>query len=481
MAQSKIIQYINNFPTRKQERFRQFVNSPYFNQHKKTKELLNIIIKQLKRKKPKIGKEDLFPQLFPNEPYDEQKLFNVMSYLKKMYQKFLACEYLEEHEEEMELLTLEGAFKDQSTKSILKNRAKHLEKKLQHEAQKDIQSYYKNYRINFLLGFHEEEYTGKNNQSTLQSMLDHFDQYYIAQKLKMCCLAHANTLDENVEYDFSFLTELIDFIEVNWPRFKQNIHIRLYYNVYMSQKKNSEKYYKELMEIFNQEFDQLSKDDQKHLYDAARNFCVRQINVGNADYREVLFGMYQEGEKNKMLMTKGTISEWEYKNIVTLGCFLKEFDYVERFLEENRQYLPSDKKDNAYSFNRANLFFYKKQYEKVLETLMHVHFSDVKYHINGTVLLLRTYYKMGDTEALLSSIETFRIFIIRNKDMATSKKRGYTNFLRFKKKLVLLKHNAPYHSKENFNTKMDKLRQEIEETEQLFNKSWLLQECKVGT
>ena len=478
MAQSKIIQYISAFSPKKQERFRQFVNSPYFNQHKKTRELLDVLIKQLKRKKPKISKEELFLQLYPKESYDEQKIFNVLSYLKKMYQKFLACEYIEEKDDRMELLTLEAAFKNPESSTILKNRAKQLEKKLEQPQQKDTKYYYTNFKINYLLGFHENEYTGKDKQVVLQKMLDHFDRYYIAEKLKMCCLLHANTMTSNVDYEFNFLSQLLKYVEEKWEKFSDSVVIRTYYNILMAQMNPSDKYYSKLTNIFKNELNLLCLDDQKNLYDAARNYCVYRINEGKLNYTEDLFQLYQEGVRNKMLIVNGFISEWEYKNITTLGSALGKFDWIEKFLENYKQYLPTDKRENAYSYNRANLFFHKQQYDKAQETLVQVQFSDVKYHINGTILLLRTYYKMGDTEALLSSIETFRIFIMRNKEMPTSQKRGFTNFLRFKKKLALIKHNAEYESKQNVALKIEKLKKDIDTTDQVFNRHWLLDECK---
>ena len=477
MAQSKIIQYISTLPPKKQERFRQFVYSPYFNQHHKTRELLDILLRQLKRKKPKTSKEQLFELLFPGNPYDEQKLFNVLSYLKKMYQKFLACEFLEEEEERMELLTLEATFKGLGSSSILKSRAKQLEKKLDLPKQRDIKYYYANFRINYLLGFHELEYYGKGKHAVLQKMHDSFDHYYIAEKLKMCCLLHANTLATNVDYDFTFLKELLNFVRENWSKFADNVVIRLYYNILMSQMETSDNYYDELMRILKRESDCLNKEDQKNLYDAARNYCVKRINEGKYKFNEDLFQLYQEGVKNGMLIINGNISEWEYKNLTTIGCALQKFDWIEQFLEDHKKYLPADKRENAYSYNRANLFFHKKQYEKVQETLIHVQFTDVKYHLNSTILLLRTYYKTGDTEALLSSIETFRIFIMRNKEMPTSQKRGLTNFLRFKKKLALIKHNAEYNSKADYVQKITKLQKAIEETEQVHARNWLLKEC----
>ena len=91
---------------------------------------------------------------------------------------------------------------------------------------------------------------------------------------------------------------------------------------------------------------------------------------------------------------------------------------------------------------------------------------------------MRTYYALKDTEALLSLIETFRIYVMRNRKMTTEQKRGYTNFLRFAKKLVLLKHHGSTYSKKVLDEKIDKLVEKINATENVINRQWLLSECK---
>ena len=130
MQQSKLVRYIRELPAKKRERFRQFVSSPYFNQHQKTTEMLEYIIKQIERSNPKLEREEVFKHLFPREKYQEQKLHNIMSYLKKQYHRFLAIQYFEEQDFSEPISTLEAAFESNQF-DLLKNRAKQLEKMMQ--------------------------------------------------------------------------------------------------------------------------------------------------------------------------------------------------------------------------------------------------------------------------------------------------------------------------------------------------------------
>ncbi len=479
MSQSRVVNYIKDLSPKQRDRFRQFVFSPYFNQHEKTKELLTIVLKQVNKKNGKgLDRHSLFKLVFPGVAYDEQKLFNVMSYLKRLYQKFIAYQQLENDDLQEQLFTLEGAFENAQS-SLFNNRAKVLEKRLEKGQSEDVDFYYTRYRLNRLKvrGFQEGEDISRHQQDILQGMLDDFDKYYIAEKLRICCDLKNLTMGHNLNFNFSFLEELLEYVTDNWEEFQNNPIVKLYYTIFMTQTKGDDIYFNHLKEIIQNEFDLLNYQGQKDLYEAAYNYCIIRINQGNNDYRTDLFDLYKRGLETKMLFTNGSLSEWQYKNITTLGCVLNEFDWTEKFINEYQIYLPEDKRENAFSYNKANFHYWKQDYGNVQSVLINVQFTDFKYHLNATTLLLRTYYKTGDTEALLSLIETFRIFIIRNKEMPPQQKRGYTNFLRFKKRLVNLKHNKHTFSVKNYKEKIDNLRKAIAKTDYVYNIDWLLKEC----
>ena len=74
MQQSRLIRAISDLSLRQREQFRQFVVSPYFNQHEKTIALLEIILRELRRKEPQLDREKVFKKLFPKKK-EEQPLY----------------------------------------------------------------------------------------------------------------------------------------------------------------------------------------------------------------------------------------------------------------------------------------------------------------------------------------------------------------------------------------------------------------------
>lgn len=478
MQQSRIIKFIRELTPRERERFHQFVQSPYFNQHEKTNQLLDLILAHMAQSAEEPDRQLLFASLFPGQEYEEQKLHNVMSYLKRQFHRFLAYEYLEEHPVEEQLLTLESAY-DNAHFDLLVNRARQLEKNLSQTAFSNSQYHYARYRLNYLLGYYGGDFVDRSESGALQRMSDHLDRYFIVEKLRNSCHLTANMMLLNSHYDLGLLEELLRYVNQHWDRFKDDLGVRLYHTILMSLREEHEPgHYLDMKNMLVNYIDVIPRADCSDLYTFAYNYCIRRINQGDMGYQTELFDLYKKGLSSEMLLKNKILSEWDYKNIATLGCSLKEYEWTEDFLHTYKDHIPAHQRENAYSYNLAYYYYHKKLYDKTLQTLLHVQFTDVKYHLNSNFLLLRTYYALHDTEALFSLIETFRIYVIRNQKITTEQKRSYTNFLRFAKKLVQLKHAAATFSKQVLRQKLLELSTKVEQTDNIINKYWLLEECR---
>lgn len=479
MEESKIVRYIFAFSAKERDRFTQFVHSPFFNQHKPTRDLLRLITKAAGRKNKKLDKKTVFKKIYPDLAYDEQKIFNLLSNLKKLLNRYLAIIYLEDHPRLEELFTLETTFKKQQF-DLLTNRARQLEKSLKKYTIQADHHYFINYRMHNLLGYYGGTYVNRSKSTNLQQMMDHLDRFYILEKLKNSCHLFAHYILMNVQYEYNLLDTVISYVEDNKPRFREDQSIQLYYTILMSLRDDENpSYYQRLKTMLNETIDQFSKVEQEDLYGFSYNYCIRRINRGDQEYQSELFSLYQKGLESGILIQNGIITEWNYKNIATLGAKLGHFQWTEDFINQHKEHLPANQRENAYSYNLAYLYYTKKMYDEVLSNLLHVQYTDVKYHLSSSFLLLRTYYAMRDTEALLSLIETFRIYVLRNRQMTSDQKKGYINFLRLVKKLVLLKHDYTVHRGKDLVEQLDRLRLQILDTENVINRSWLVEECSL--
>ena len=480
MKQSKLFVYLESLSSREKERFRQFVHSPYLNQHQKTRELLEIALQQAESDARQYTPQKIFKILHPDESFSEQKLHNYLSSLKKLFLRFLALEAFDRQPFLEDLLVLEEANR-RNLFDLFNNRVKQLEKNLEASPFRDEPYHQTAYRLNVQLGYHSGNFGRRAKTSAiLQKMMDHLDKAHLIEKLRHACHLTAHSILLNVQYDMSFLPHILDILQNNPEKYTSDPSIDAYYTILGTLgQENDESHYLHLKQLLAERFEELPPTTQIDLYRFANNYCIRKLNTGNNGYLEQLFDLYKQGLDKGLLIDNGFISEWDYKNIATLGCSLKAFEWTENFLEAFRDKLPENCRENAHAFNLANLFYHKKMYDKVRTTLLKVQFTDVKYHLNTAFLLLRTYFEESDTEALFNLLDTLRIYILRNRQITTEEKKGYNNFLNFARKLINYRlEDGLYQSKTSVPEKIKALRSKIENAGNVTHKNWLLEQCQ---
>jgi hypothetical protein len=478
MQESKLIKSLKALDNKTRNRFKTYVNSPYFNQHQKTIELLDYVLKYMDGRPKRLARELVFKKLYPGEPYTEQAVFNTMSSLKKLFHSFIAQQKYEEKIYDEDLYLLEAAYNGNHF-NLLKNRAKQFDKKLKNCAFHDNNYYYAQYRYLITMAYYDTQFEDRSKSGRLQQLTDNLDRFYLLEKLRHSIELTSNQILMNSQFDFSFLDEVLEYYRREEERFAKDYSIRLHYTILMSLREDENPvYYQELKRTIQEEIHIYSPQEQRDLYSHANNYCVRQINKGKREFQKELFDLYKEGLRTELIFANDILNEWNYKNITVLGCQLQEFEWTEYFLENYRSKLPPNQQENSYNYNMAHLHFSKQRYNEALDHLLLVRFSDVKYHLNYNNLLLRIYFALGDTEALMSLIDTFRIYVIRNRKMTVDLKKQYNNFLRFAKKLTTIKQQPRNYGSISKQEEFAHLFLQIRQSENIVNRYWLEKTCR---
>ena len=115
-----------------------------------------------------------------------------------------------------------------------------------------------------------------------------------------------------------------------------------------------------------------------------------------------------------LLYSEGVLPPWHYTNIVTLGCDIKENERTMKFITEQKEKLPLAERDNTYTYNLASLHYAQQNYEEAIASLQKVAFTDVYYNLLTRILMLKIYFEINNGKALESTLETFRIYLLRN-------------------------------------------------------------------
>jgi tetratricopeptide (TPR) repeat protein len=142
-----------------------------------------------------------------------------------------------------------------------------------------------------------------------------------------------------------------------------------------------------------------------------------------------------------------------------------EFEWAEQFLQDFKKYLPARERENLFKYNLAMFYFRRNDYPKAMQLLQEVTLKDVLHNLDARRVLMRIYYELGEFDALDSLLESFKIFLHRQKDLSYHRQ-SYLNLIKFVKKLL----------QTNLLDKKEReiLRGQILETTELTERDWLL-------
>jgi hypothetical protein len=440
--------------------------------------LLAIVLEELEAKRPLMSKERVFKKLFAKEEFKEQPLSDLMSSLMKLINRFMAVEQLEKEPFVAEVLTLRRA-ESENRFGVLKNRGKRLKRILEKYPHQGSDYHWADFKLHSIYGYYRNAYEDRSDAAPLQQMLYSLDRYYAVEKLRHACHLTANSMLMNTSFDFGFLDAVLDYI--NSPTGQNALandkSIDCYYHILMSLREPEEvAHYEKMRYYMNESFDSFPLNEQRDIFTFANNYCISRINAGDKSFIRELFELYRRGLNNEIIFENGILSEWNYKNIVTLGCSSGEYEWTENFIEKNYHRLPESQRDNAYALNKAQFFYSRGLYKEAGELLRQVEDSDVKYHLARVLLEVRIAYDQQETSYLLNQLETFRLYVQRHRKISPADKKRYINYARLSKQLATLRHQEEYMGKEQFSQKLQLLHKKIVDTPHTVGRSWLMQE-----
>jgi hypothetical protein len=467
MQNFKLFHILSQFDKLEQNRIRKFISSPYFNKDKVVCNLFEILVEEINApSKINWTKEKIWEHLVPDLSFDDTRLRKYQSDLLKLIEKFLIQEEFETDNYIAQTYLLRSIKKRKLKKlhnSALKS-VKEIPGKITH---RDGNFYLGQFLIETsydqLISDFEEKKTEKTNLEEMSKLLDYF---YIGEKLKIYCEVLSRKKFTQHEYEISLIEDVLDFAERE--QYQKIPFIAIYYQIF--------KMYAEPLEIQHYyKFQQLLLDSshffprsqEKIFYDFAQNYCINQLNQGNSIFLKELFGVYKNLIDKDFFMLEGHMESLEFRNIVVVGLRNGAFDWTENFIYKYINILPAELRENTLSFNLSQLYFYQKKYSNVVKILQEVEYNDYITNCNAKTTLIGAYYEEGEFEPLFSLLESFRVYLNRNKEIPLARKINYKNLIRFTKKLISL----PPTNKKAFS----QLKAEVEATKNIPSRDWLLE------
>ena len=190
------------------------------------------------------------------------------------------------------------------------------------------------------------------------------------------------------------------------------------------------------------------------------------MNAGTPSFIREAFEMYRLGFEKEILIENKQLTRATFHNVVSIALKLKEYDWVQNFINDYQQYLKEEHREGFVYYSMARLHYEEKDYDKAMKLLVQeVHYDDIIINLSAKTLLAKMYYEQDEFDVLESLLESMRTYIQRKKVLVYHKN-NYKNIIKYTKRLLKV---TPYSS-----TKKEKLRNEIATATPLTEKEWLL-------
>lgn len=444
-------------------RLERWVSSPYMNRSVELVQLCAMLLS--KRKEVVVPDEELWHAVQPNSPYNDVRMRRYKSDLHLLVQRFIAFEQYEQSG--YESIYLLQQYNKRNLSKHFQRTERALREQLQQMPYRSGEHHVHTWMLEKELDAHIQKNIKRGELPNIEASDRELDIQYLINKLKNYCDALNFKRVVNVQIPINLIDTLVEALPTS--PYIHHPYIAIYYQILqMYAHFGDHVYFDQLLALLTTHAPQIAPADLRDMYTFAQNYCIQHINKGNSAYYEVLFKLYQRVLQQKTILdAKGELLPWDYKNIVTLGLRLKEFDWTAYFIENYNHYLPADFQQNARTYNLAKVYFEQRKYTQVLLLLREVEYQDIFYTLGSRWTLLKTYYELAEYDLLETNIESFRIYLLRNTKIAKQQQKQYLALLKYLQQLLRIN---PHNRKAT-----EQLQEKIRSANDVAERTWLLQ------
>ncbi|MBL4648486.1 MAG: hypothetical protein JKY03_02055 [Aureispira sp.] len=473
MNNSKLIEVLKKLSARRQHRFQEYVESPFFNKHQPTIRLLGLLMESAPSfDLEAMDKKILFERIYPDKKISASQFNYVVSKLLDLLSNFLAYEEYETQAFQKKYNALKAVHQLGVSKQAASHSRQHALLQAQYPFQ-TIDFYYEKYRYHSMLNQIHLDKKQRLYDVHLQWQNNQLDCFYLAKKLKIACDMLSRNIVIQANYEAHYIADLLVWLEADSFDLAEHPLIHVYYQILKTLQNSADSAYQKLKELIETYSKLFLPEELLLLYDYAENFCIRKINNGITRYYKEFLTIYKQKLEKQLLLEDGYLPESDYKNIVTAGVRTKDYQWTEAFIHQNKKKLRPEVQENAFNYNLAVFYYATQEYSAALELLLTILFTDISYGVGAKTIQLQIYYELQEMEPLINLIDTFRLYVLRHKTQSDYRKKANLNMLRIVKKVAKLKEKSTFMPQKQFKKEQTKLQVLYTELSPLSNSDWI--------
>lgn len=467
MRHSTLVKNIAALSQKDRRQFQKWLASPLFNQRDDLTGLFQYIHQNLEKQPEYLFKEQVWPAIYPQTPYQEAKMNLVMSLLLRQLRDFMAWRAWQD-DQPVPQLYLCKALRRAGLDQDFERAWQEAQTALQQSPFRDEQFHQLSHQL-----FNEKfDHLSLNNRMVdvpFVQMAEHRQAAYQLGELRLQC---STAVFQNVARQAAGETKMTSAEPAPLhPDKPVEPGIRLYTCLLaaLCDPENEEAFF-EAKALIHENWPLFREAERREQYLIALNFCIRKINSGQNRFMAQAFELYQSGLENKALFENGILSQFTYKNATTAGIMAGHSTWVRQFLEDYKPFLHPRERHHAYVYNLAVYYFRLRDYEQAMTLLRDANLGDDSLtNLDARSMLVRIYYERGYTEALESLLDSFSAYLRRRTDIGYHKA-NYENLIRFVRQML---RRFPLTA-----AVKAKIREEALATQQLAERGWLMQQLE---
>lgn len=450
MNKSKVLILLRSFSKEELKKFRDFLQSPYFNKNKTLLKYFDL----LKKDHPvfdmeKLSREKIYHKLFKGKKYNEQVMKNLTSDLNRLCKEFLTTEFSKKDIYENKLNLLKQMILRKAD-SVFYSELKIFDSELKMISELSEKNFYYLYQLEEAkISFHLE----RNEQTLVFDKVlksgEYLILFFLLNLTKTISNLNVNSQSFNVKYDVNLpqeffnktsIEEIIEYMKKNEIEFSETAEL-YFYRIICNTPPFNEKYYFKFKSLVLKNLRSLGRIEVYGLFNALETFCLIKGNSGKSEFINELFEIFNlEIENNFYKYSDSSpVTFMKFRNTYSIALSLKKLDWAEKFIEKYKNDIIESDRENVIKIATAQLEFEKGNFNKVLESIADINADHIYSKVDIRNLTVMSYYELNYTESALSMLDSFKHFINGSRNMSGVFRENHLRFINSLHSLIINK------------------------------------------
>lgn len=478
-----IVKILKKFSPKEMNEFEKMLNSPFFNNHSTIVKLFG----ELKKYYPEfcdkhITKKYLFNIVNKGQKYDDKLFRKYLSRLNKLTEEYLNILQMRLESDRKELNILHQLSK-RDLKEVFEKKLKEVEKTFEKENKLDADNFLLKHQLSTI------KYNHKLTQNVINSHLEdlvdsnnYLINYHLFHSVSIFNQMDTDKYSFNISEKDKPVPALFDKINIEEyvnavkrlgtvSDIDRILFLELIlYDMKLSFTDSDKFAYNNLKSLVYENSRKLSSQMLHYYLQRLNVFCILENAKGNQDMNKELFENYKKLLDNNLfnLDETSSLTLLDFRLILSSALKNNEFNWSERFINDNLNLIKEEFRNNIFHFGNALLSFYKNKYSDSLDHISKINHESIPITTDIYILKAKIFYMLGHFDSALAVANSFRHFITGNKLIADFHKDTLLNFLKYFKIILRLTVKSDKSKLKNLLTELQNVRDTKE-------KKWMIE------